>query len=251
MRRAVSGERSVGLIGCGLIGRPVIRALARGEIDGWKLGAVLGQSDRQVEGVDVSADADGFFSQPFDLIVEAAGPSAVRQHVERALSVADVWCVSGTALADEPFRRRLETVGAQAGHRLRLVPGAIGGLDAVSTLAVAHDAQVHTVIDLVPTGDVTSVVFTGSVAEAAEAFPNHVNVAVATALAGIGPERTAISVRQPKLGDPHTLVIEASSRDGSVSATTLPVVSPPNGLHIVSSSLIASLRTESAVIWVG
>lgn len=250
-RQPIGGaERSVGIIGCGLIGTPIVRALQRGELPGWKLGAVLARSERQLDDVDVLDDADRFFSQPFDLIVEAAGPAAIVAHGVRALGVADVWSVSGTALTDPDLLARLEQTGAETNHRFRLVAGAISGLDGVAALSVAHDATVHATIDLVPQGDQTAVVFEGTVAEAAARYPHHVNVTVATALAGLGMDRTSVTIRQPKAGDPHTLTVEAKSRDGSVQATTLPVVSPPDGIHIVASSLIAALRSETQVIWV-
>ncbi len=243
--------RTVGIIGCGLIARPVIRALVRGQAPGWKLGPVLARSARPVEGIDVDDDPEAFFDQPVDLIIEAAGPDAVRTRGVAALRRADVWSVSGTALADPTLFADLEEAGAESGHRLRLVPGAIAGLDGVATLSIADDAVVETVIDLVPKGDSASVVFTGTVAEAAEQFPNHVNVAVATGLAGLGVDRTEATVRQPKAGEPHTLSIHAASRDGSFDVTTRPVVSPSDGIHVVASSLIAALRRESQVIWVG
>lgn len=244
-------ERSVGIIGCGLIAGPVIRSLQRGELPGWKLGAVLARSSRDVEGMNVLDDADDFFAQSFDLIIEAAGPEAVTAHGPRALSHADVWSVSGTALAEPDLLAELNQVGAESNHRFRLVTGAISGLDGIATLSIAHDASVNATIDLVPKGDTTSVVFEGTAAEAARRHPNHVNVVVATALAGLGLDRTSVTIRQPKATEPHTLAIEATSRDGSVRAITNPMVSPPDGIHIVASNLIAALRRETQVVWVG
>lgn len=243
--------RSVGIIGCGLIAQPVIRELVRGRLDGWKLEAVLARSPRRVQGTDVLGAAEQFFAHSFDLIIDAAGPDALRAHGRKALTTAELWSVSGTALANETLRLDLESVGAEHEHRLRLLPGAISGLDGVSTMSIAHDSQVSATIDLVPSGDTTEVVFIGSAAEAADRFPHHVNVVVATALAGLGLERTEVTVRQPAADQPHTLSIEATSRDGNVTATTRPVVSPSDGVHIVAASLIAALRRESQVIWVG
>ncbi len=246
-----SGERTVGLIGCGTIGGGVIRALTGAEIPGWQLGAVLATSARTVAGFEVTADPRSFFQKPLDLIIEAAGPAALAQWGEQALGCADVWAVSGTALTDEDLRDRLQAVGEQQGHRLRLIPGAIAGLDGVGATTVADDATAHVFVDLVPGGDKTKIVFNGTVRDAAARFPNHVNVTMAAALSGLGLDRTEVTVRQPKAGEPHTIRIETSSRDGSVSATTHPVVRPPDGIHIVASALIAALRAEGNVIWVG
>lgn len=247
----MTGERKVGLIGCGTIGGGVIRALSEGQVPGWQLGAILATSARTVTDFAVTADAGSFFEEPLDLIIEAAGPSALAQWGEDALACADVWAVSGTALSDEGLRARLHAVGKQRGHRLRLIPGAIAGLDGVGATTVADDATAHVYVDLVPGGDETRIVFSGTAREAAGRFPNHVNVTTAAALSGLGLDRTEVTVRQPKAGTPHTIRIETSGRDGSVSATTHPVVRPPDGIHIVASALIAALRAEGNVIWVG
>lgn len=249
--RLPGAPRSVGIIGCGLIAQPVIRELVRGHLDGWKLEAVLARSPRRLQGIDVLGVAEQFFDHSFDLVIDAAGPDALRDHGRVALTAAELWSVSGTALVNKTLRQDLESVGAEHGHRLRLLPGAISGLDGVSTMSVAHDGRVSATIDLVPSGDTTEVVFVGSAAEAAGRFPDHVNVVVATALAGLGLDRTEVTVRQPAAGQPHTLSIEATSRDGSVTATTRPVVSRPDGVHTVAASLIAALSRESQVIWVG
>lgn len=247
----VQGEKTVGLIGCGGIGQPLLQEFQRGQLAGWKLGAVLGRTARTVTGIDVLDDADDFFDQPFDLIIEAAGPDALRALGPRALGQADVWTVSGTALVNSDLTNELEAIGTDTGHRLRLVSGAIGGLDGVATLSVADDATVHAVIDLVPTGEETLTLFNGPVRQGASQFPHHLNVSIATALAGLGLDRTEVTIRQPKAGEPHTLSIEARSRDGQLSTTTVPVVRPPDGIHIVAASLIAALRNETRTIWVG
>ncbi len=244
-------ERAVGLIGCGAIGRRVMRALDRGELSGWKLGGVLGRSARSVDGIDVIDEPDAFFGLAHDLIIDAAGPEALRAFGTRALASSDVWTVSGTALVDDQLVADLRAAGATSGHRLRLVPGAIGGLDALAALTIAPDATVHAIIDLVPAGDETQIVFRGSARDAAVAYPNHVNVVVATALAGLGVDRTEVTVRQPRAGDRLSLTLEVTSRDGNLEATTFPVVRPAAGIHIVGSSIIALLRAESDVIWVG
>jgi aspartate dehydrogenase len=251
----ISGERTLGLIGCGGIGGPLVRQLARGELPGWKLSAVLARSPRTIgataTGLNVTDDADEFFANVCDLVIEAAGPPALAEHGARALAQSDVWTVSGTALLDTELRSTLETTGASNGHRLRVISGAIGGLDAVSTLASGYDASVHVTIDLVPAGDTTHTVFEGTVAQAATRHPNHLNVAVATALAGLDVHHTSATVRQPAANEPHTLTIDAASADGKLTATTVPVVDPANGKHIVAAALASALRKEVAVIWAG
>jgi len=78
----------VGLIGCGNIGRPIARALLRGEAGRHELCAVLGRTARALDGFPVTADADEFFASAPDLIIEAGGPKAFRQYLPRSPAAA-------------------------------------------------------------------------------------------------------------------------------------------------------------------
>ena len=83
-----------------------------------------------------------------DLIVEAAGPAALAEHGARALAVADVWTVSGAALADPRLYEELEAAGRRSGHRLRLLSGAIAGLDGIAMAFADPDATLKLEVDL-------------------------------------------------------------------------------------------------------
>jgi len=187
-----------------------------------------------------------FFAQKYDVIVEAAGPQALAMHGARALAVADVWTVSGAALADKVFFEQLSSIGRDSGHRLRLVAGAIAALDGVSAAAVDPAMELALQIDLPPGHSSDS--FQGSVRGAAERFPENVNVAVAAALAGPGLDRSTIEVRNAT-GPRHRLALSAQSRFGSLGAWTEPSLQPE--AHPVAACLIAALRREVQTIWAG
>lgn len=247
-------SKTVGIIGCGLIGMNVIRAVDRGEVSGWSLGPVLANSARTVAGVAVGDDLDAFLANPLDLVIEAGGPGALAAHGARVLAQSNLWTVSAAALADDELTGHLQDVGAEHGHHLRVVAGAIGGLDGLAATTVAPDAELIVEVDLVPSGPTSEEVFRGTARAAASRFPNHVNVAVAAALAGPGLDATTVIVRQPKAGEPHTLRIRTTGRDGSMDATTYPIVRPGppgEGIHIVASSLIAALAADTSTIRVG
>jgi aspartate dehydrogenase len=189
-----------------------------------------------------------FFEQKFDVIVEAAGPQALAEHGVRALGIADVWTVSGTALADAQLFEELQKAGASSGHRLRLVSGAIAGLDGVAAAAVDPSMQLDLSIDLAPGDAPAGTVFTGTVREAAKRYPDSVNVAVAAALAGPGLDRARIAVTNPT-GPRHRLALRAQSRFGALGAWTEPRLAPD--AHPVAASLIAALRRELQTVWAG
>lgn len=215
-----------------------MQASRDGGLAGWEIARVLTRS----------RPSEDFFREKYDVIVEAAGPQALAMHGARALAIAEVWSVSGAALADERLFRELESAGRKSGHRLRLVSGAIAGLDGVALAAVDPDVRLDLKIDLPPGDAAAATVFTGSVREAAKRFPDSVNVAVAAALAGPGLDRSRIEVSNPGTAT-QRLSLSAESPFVSLSAWTEPRLAP--GVHPVAACLIAALRRELQSVWVG
>jgi len=245
--------RRLGIIGCGRIARPVVQACAAGVLPGWVLGGVLTRTGQPADVAGATADADEFLGLGHDLIVEAAGPGALAMHGARALAVADVWTVSAAALADPSLCSALEAAGTQSGHRLRLLSGAIAGLDGVAMAfadpkaALATEAALELEIDLPPAPDAPGRLFCGTVREAARQFPDGVNVAVAAAFAGPGLDRARIEVnRWPAR---HRLALAASGRHARVLASVEPDAAA--GVHPVAACIIACLRRETQTIWAG
>ena len=247
--KACNGEpRRLGVIGCGAIALPVVEACAGGALPGWMLGGVLTRSGRPT-GIAChnDTDPDSFLGRGHDLIVEAAGPAALAAHGARALAVADVWTVSGAALADAALLAALEAVGRQRGHRLRLLSGAIAGLDGVAMACADPEATLTVEIDLPLASGPADQVFAGTAREAARRFPDGVNVAVAAALAGPGLDRARVVVRRGS--GRHRLALAARSRHAQVLAAVEPDVAA--GMHPVAAGIIACLRRETQIIWAG
>nr|MBA3478142.1 DUF108 domain-containing protein [Lautropia sp.] len=171
---------------------PVLQALHDGRLQGWTLTGVFARESRDLGVVRATADLEQFLGQSPDLILEAAGPAALASIGVRALSVADVWTVSGAALADDRLYRELDSAGSSSGHRLRLVPGALAGLDGVAMAFFDPHAKLRIDIDLRPGEGGTGRIFSGTARQAAVQFPDGVNVAAAAALAGPGMDDTRV-----------------------------------------------------------
>lgn len=240
--------RRVGVIGCGNIGRPVIRALQAGTAGPHALVAVLARQARHVDDLTVLDDADAFFAAAPELIIEAAGPAAFAAHVPTALARAEVWAVSPTALADRAVEAQTRAAVA-AGHHLRIVSGAIGALDGLRALAVDPALTLTVTVDAA-WADEAAVLFEGSAREAAARYPHGTNVAVAAALAGPGLDATRVCVRQVPHGAPRAMSLAASSAFGSLEASLAPRVVPAEEVHTVAASLIAALRQADTPLWV-
>lgn len=159
---------------------------------------------------------------------------------------------------------------AKRHHGQIVVPtGALIGLDAVAAAAEESISSVRMVtrkpvrglvgapylvkhnIDL---ADITEPlrVFSGSPREAAIGFPANLNVAVALALAGIGPDRTALEIwADPALTrNTHHIEVEADSASFSMTIENVPSENPRTG-RITALSVISYLRKITAPVRVG
>lgn len=244
-----SAARRLGLIGCGRIGGPVLAACQAGQLPGWQVCSVLVRRTDAGRGPLFTTDLGAFLATRPDVVVEVAGPTALASAGEQVLRCADLWTTSGAALADEPLLCRLHAAGCESGHRLRILPGAFAGLEGVAASAVAPGATLQLDIELPPGPAPAEQRFNGSVREAARRFPNAVNVAVAAALAGPGLDATRIEVRHPGPVARNRLVLHAESAAGTLHVEVQPELG--QGVHPVACSVIATLRRETQVVWVG
>ncbi len=237
------------LIGHGRIGAAVVQAWQGGALPGWQLAGVLVRQLPAGAPPWLVADRGALLARAPDVIVEAAGPAALADHAEAALAVADVWTVSPAALADAGLAARIERAGAASGHRLRVLPGAMAGLDGVAMGAVDPAARLTLEVELRPDGQPAALLFEGSVREAARRFPDSVNVAAAAALAGPGLDAARIRVSRPGPVPSNRLALQSDGAFGTVQAQVVPRVAP--GVHPVAACIVAALRRQRSVIWVG
>lgn len=226
-------DRVISVIGAGKIGAEVIRHVARAP--GLRLGRVLTRGG--------APDTDSlaiFLDTPADVIVEAAGPGALRAYGRECLARADVWTVGAAALVDPALRDEFGTVAQRAGTRLRLFsPWAFGigtaPADSVSRLTlriVRHGGPA----------------WHGPLDEAARLFPGEVNFAVAAALSGPGLAATRIEF--VGAGGPGTHRIETDCvTEAGISRSAIDLTG--QGRHPTALSLIAALEAMTRAIGYG
>ncbi|MDQ0391418.1 aspartate dehydrogenase [Labrys monachus] len=264
--------RRVAIAGLGAVGLRVAEALDEG-VPGCELTAVSAQ-DR-----DRARERLAHLSRPVPVVP-----------IEELEGLADivVECMPAALLPDlaEPFLRAGKTVivlsaGAILSHeelielarahggQIVVPTGAILGLDAVTAAAEGTIRSVrmitrkpvrglvgapYLVSNNIAIEDITEPVriFSGTPREAAIGFPANLNVSVALALAGIGPDRTALEIwADPALTrNTHRIEVEADSASFSVSIENIPSENPKTG-RITALSVIAYLRKLSAPLRVG
>jgi aspartate dehydrogenase len=141
----------------------------------------------------VTSQAD-LFARSADLVVEAAHADLVKSVALRLVERSDVLLFSLTALADDAFRAALEQAAVSHGRKVFLPHGAILGLDGIvdagPTLKSVTITTTKSPASLGLPPDAYKVVFEGPTRDACAKFPRNVNVHAATALAGLGFDRT-------------------------------------------------------------
>lgn len=264
----------IAIVGFGAIGQELARGLAgesgvrisqiivRGPgLDAGRAAAAsLAPDARMLSALDLAAG-----KRP-DLVAECAGHSAVLQHVVPALR-AGVACVVASvgALHEQALLEALEQAAREGGSSVRLISGAIGGIDALAAARLAGLDQVRYVGRKPPAGWVGTpaervcdlsrltqacVIFRGSAREAARAFPKNANVAATVALAGLGLDRTEVELVADPAVERNVHAIDASGAFGrlSLSLENRPLPSNPRTSALAMLSLARSVRDAWAPV---
>ncbi len=230
----------VGLIGCGAIGSVVARELSQGAVDGAELSAVF---DLVVDHPLRVDDRESLLARS-DVVVEAAGHGALREHgVAVRKAGTDLLVVSIGALADEDLESRLRQA---EGGRLLLCTGAIGGFDILRAAMLFGPLEEVAITSTKPAGALSRpwmdesvkgalaggsepvTVFDGPAREACAFFPESANVTATLSLATVGFDQ----VRVRMVGDPAATrvrhVVTASGVAGTYELSFENAPSPDN-----------------------
>jgi aspartate dehydrogenase len=263
----------VGIAGLGAIGMPVARWLDA-NVDGLVLSGIsAGNPARAAERV---ADFKvppavlglGELVDASDVIVECLPPplfmDLAQPTVEQGKTLIVLTLTS--LLANFDLVERARETGAQ----MIAATGALLGFDAVRAAA---KGEVHSVVMRTrkpPAGlkyapfvveqgyDMDNLkepicLFSGSVRDAAAKFPANVNVAVALALAGIGPDRTEYEIwADPAVvRNTHHIAVDASSTRFEMSIAGVPTPENPATGKLTPLSVMATLERLVAPFTVG
>jgi len=206
---------------------------------------------------------EGLADVALDMVVEAAGRSTVPTWAEASLRAAPRFVVSSTsAFCDEALLGRILTLAAERGAQVMVPPGAIGGMDALSAASILPlDEVVHVIVKPPGAWKGTSaeslldlerlseraVFFAGSAREAAAAFPQNANVAVISALAGIGLDRTRIELVADPDATRNAHHIRASGAFGRLALLfeNEPLKTNPKSSEMTALSLVRVIENQS------
>ncbi|WPG40222.1 aspartate dehydrogenase [Variovorax sp. EBFNA2] len=255
----------IALVGCGAIGTSVLELL-RGD-PALKVVAIVVPAEGIAAAQKVAPDAQVGSAVPadgIDLVVETAGHAAIEQHVLPALARGTPCVVASVgALSATGFAEKLEAA-AVAGHtQVQLIPGAIGGIDALAAARIGGLSSVRYTGRKPPqawkgtpaeqgrnldTLAHETVIFEGSAREAALLYPKNANVAATVSLAGLGLDQTQVRL----IADPATTenvhTVEAEGAFGSFALTmrNKPLAANPKTSALTVYSAVRALRNRVA-----
>lgn len=186
--------RRIGFLGCGKIGKALVRHIAEREDMAVEFIQDPGFANDIGIQCPVLAKADEVAFAGADLIVECATAQVLSENLELILAHCDLMMFSVTAFGDPDFERRAKALCGTYGRTIFIPHGAILGLNGIFDGGpVWRQVTVETVKSPTSLGrqdNCRSVVYEGPTREACVHFPRNVNVHAAVALAGIGFDRT-------------------------------------------------------------
>ena len=261
-----------GMIGMGAIGRDVLALIGESLTDRISVEAVLVRRPRpasEQQGFTLTADPEQFHDHRFDVVLEGAGHSAVHAHGERILrSGADLLVTSVGAFADDALFGRCRDAAAASGARLIIPSAGIGALDTLAAAAVGGLDEVHMIVRKDPSAwygthaeerfdlgslDEPTVIFEGSAREGALLYPQNVNISAAVSLAGLGLDRTRLTIVADPGIETHICEVRAVGTFGSFAFREDVAVSPTNRKtgRIVAMAVMKTVRQLVSPVVIG
>ena len=198
-----------------------------------------------------------------DLVVEAAKGEAVHEWGGAALRYAKAFAPASTsAFVDEDLLITLLATAKARGSRLLIFPGALAGVDALR--AAAHlelEFVRHTIIKPCAGWRGTAAeqslnldqlatrteFFLGTARQAAAAFPQNANVAVISALAGLGLDATqVVLVADPEaMSNSHRLEAKGVFGALTVEIENKPLKANPKTSEMTALALLRLIENET------
>jgi len=266
-------DTRVAIAGLGAIGRSLATSLSAGGVPGMRLVAVSAKNhDKASSFVATLAHPVPVLTidalEPVaDIVIECA-PAALLSDIVTPFLKAGKRAVIlsvGALLTND----HLKTIAAEHGGTIIVPTGALLGLDAVIAAAEGTIHQVKMVTRKPPEGlkgaphliennigvdGLTSPlkVFEGNARDAAKGFPANLNVVVALALAGVGPEKTLLEIwADPSVTrNTHSIELDSDAARVTMTIENIPSDNPKTG-RIVAPSVVALLRKMGASLRVG
>ena len=263
----------VAIAGLGAIGQSLAKSIAAGKVPGVQLAAVSAKNHEKarafVQTLDTAVPVLTIdqLEPVADLVIECAPAALLSEIVTPFLKAGKQAIVlSVGALL---FNDHLRDLASKHGGTIMVPTGALLGLDAVIAAAEGGIHSVRMTTRKPPQGlkgaphlEANNInidglteplkVFEGNARDAARGFPANLNVVVALALAGVGPEKTLLEIwADPTVTrNTHSITVDSDSARLTMTIENIPSDNPKTG-RIVAQSVLALLRKMKSGFRVG
>ena len=258
------------LVGWGAIGRRVAALLAERSAPVSLVAVAVRDLKTAREGlpdqVKLISDPSELADVQADLLIEAAGRGSVAPWSKAGLARGwDVAISSTSALTDAALLTDLTAQAQANGAQILIPPGALGGIDALAAGArlgmhsVRHEVvkpaqawagtAAETLCDLAALTEPFTF-FEGSARAAADAYPQNANVAVISAMAGIGLDRTRVALTADPSAALNSHKITAEGDFGKLTLTleNRPLATNPKSSEMTALSLLRMIENRAGVV---
>lgn len=265
--------KSIGVVGCGAIGRAILKAAEAGGKLSVRVAGVTSRNEKPAREFLATLKNPppyldlGELIAASDLVIEAAGGKTVAELAEKAFAAGkDLMVISVGALLDHP---EIIERARRSGRRLFIPSGAIAGLDGIKSASVGAIDHV-TITTRKPPGGLEGApylvghgvslarlkeereVFSGTAREGCRGFPANVNVTAAVSLAGIGADRTRLRILAvPGLKrNCHDVEVEGEFGRLHIHVENIPSENPRTG-KLTALSIIRSIQDAADTVRIG
>jgi aspartate dehydrogenase len=262
----------LGLLGLGAIGSDVVAMVENEFSDQIKISSILVRRPRDPTPDNkslITTDFEKFLVNKPKVILEVAGHSTVKDYGERILSSGiDFMVTSVGAFADDQLYKNCIIAAKTSGARLIIPSAGIGSLDTLSAAALGGLTSVHMIVRKDPSAwygthaetifdlgnlKTPTVIFEGTPREGAALYPQNVNISAAVSLAGIGLDKTRLTIIADTDIDTHICEIHAEGAFGAYSFTENLAIAEKNRktAKIVAMAVMKTIQQMVSPVVIG
>jgi len=259
--------RSVLLIGCGAIGQEIVEKIEI-ETDICISQIIVRPGREKSTALEIGKDI-GVISSISDIhpvpdfVLECASHQAVSEFGPYFLNQGiDLGIISIGALSDLDLMEQLDVASKNGGSQLIIVPGAIGGIDALAAARVENVEEIIYTSRKPPLSwknspadesydltkiDEPTIIFQGSAGMAAQLYPKNANVAATIALAGLGFDQTQVTlVADPEVDkNTHHFLARGSFGELNVTISGNPLPQNPKSSALTAYSAVRAIKNRA------
>lgn len=257
---------NIGLIGAGAIAHFLLEEINKKRLNGFRIESIFVRDAakyRMLEdeyGIKLFTDLSEFLNSEIDVVVEAAEIEAVKQLMPTVIKQKDIVLISVGALAETGIVTEMLQLAEQYEKKIYLPSGAIGGLDLLQNSASLGTVTNVALTTRKPASSLISeqinkakVVFEGKATEAIQNFPKNMNVSIILALAGIGFDRTQVSlVADPHIDQNiHEIAISGDFGEVTLTIKNNPLPANPKTSYLAAMSVLGTLQRINKRLVIG